>query len=216
MFDAIKNLIGCKRRRYWHEDSMKKKPRMSYGCPICKEIVVGAVVTACGHTFCEECLTNYQLYKEVASSQECPVCRTKFDRNPYYKCYDLDYIIEQYLDPQALSELQQRRTQYKNWQKLRYLDEVEVGMKIDCKDTEDIWCPAVIKLIIDRVNSIPLLLIHYDGWHSMYDELFPKNSPRLALRGFYTERSKIYIDIPRYQLVNRHDNTQATLFNQTH
>ena len=214
MFDAIKSLIGCKRRRCWHEETIKKKPRISHGCPICKETVVGAVVTACGHTFCEECLTNYQLYKEVTSRQECPVCRAKFQRNPYYKCFDLDYIIEQYLDPEALSDFKQRRKQYENWQKLRSLDKVEVGMKVDCKDTEDIWCPAAIKLIIDHGDQAPLLLIHYDGWHTMYDELLPKNSPRLAPRGFYTERSKVNLDIPRYQLVNRDGNTQAILLSQ--
>lgn len=45
----------------------------------------------------------------------------------------------------------------------------------------------------DRVTE---LLIHYQGWNKIYDEILDVSSPRLAPLGFYTARE----DIPRYAL----------------
>jgi hypothetical protein len=44
------------------------------------------------------------------------------------------------------------------------------------------------------------LLIHYQGWNKIYDEILELSSPRLAPLGYFTSRE----DIPRYALNENH------------
>ena len=70
---------------------------------------------------------------------------------------------------------------------------------IDVRDTEFIWCRAVVNEVYEKNNSI---LIHYLGWNSVYDEIIELSSQRLANYKFYTHRS----DIPHYHL--NHENSE--------
>jgi len=36
-------------------------------CPICLKLIQKCVTTLCGHSFCESCLEDYLIYKEVRS-----------------------------------------------------------------------------------------------------------------------------------------------------
>lgn len=74
------------------------------------------------------------------------------------------------------------------------IDKVEVGDKIDVRDTDYIWCIGEVRMIIESVGKDPILAIHYLGWNMWYDELLPTSSPRIAKLGFYTSRN----DIPKY------------------
>jgi hypothetical protein len=87
------------------------------------------------------------------------------------------------------------------------LQQVTEGMKVDVKDTEGIWCSGTVKSIINVENST-LLLIHYDKWDSIFDEIFQIDSPRLAPQGFYINRN-----ILRYRLVKNDGNRQAEVIN---
>lgn len=79
---------------------------------------------------------------------------------------------------------------------LNRVDKVEVGDKVDVRDTEFIWCVGLVKMKIESPNKEPLLAVHYEGWNKYYDEFIPLNSNRIAPLGLYTNRS----DIPKYQL----------------
>lgn len=70
-------------------------------------------------------------------------------------------------------------------------------MKIDVRDTEYIWCRAVIKEVYDsHCSQTTSILIHYIGWNPIYDEIIQtKNSDRLAKAGFYTGRT----ELPHYR-----------------
>lgn len=74
-----------------------------------------------------------------------------------------------------------------------------MGDKLDVRDTEYIWCTAVVKLKIECVNRPPVLAVHYEGWNNYYDEFLATNSQRVAKLGTYTKRT----DIPKYQLRNQ-------------
>jgi hypothetical protein len=73
---------------------------------------------------------------------------------------------------------------------------VEVGEKVDVRDTEYIWLNGTIKSKIECAGRDTLVIVHYEGWNSYYDEVIKLNSPRLAPMGTYTNRK----DIPKYQL----------------
>lgn len=77
---------------------------------------------------------------------------------------------------------------------------------MDIRDTELIWCKAIIKKIFVKGDDsrwseskrlrIESILIHYIGWSNIYDEIIPISSNRLAEYRFYTSRK----DIPYYDL----------------
>ncbi|KAI9263394.1 hypothetical protein BDA99DRAFT_66447 [Phascolomyces articulosus] len=53
-------------------------------CPICRDVLNSVAVTACGHTFCYPCISQY-----VASSPDCPICRSRLTQQqilPNYQC----------------------------------------------------------------------------------------------------------------------------------
>mmetsp|Transcript_27262 Transcript_27262/g.26310 ORF Transcript_27262/g.26310 Transcript_27262/m.26310 type:complete len:82 (+) Transcript_27262:730-975(+) len=79
---------------------------------------------------------------------------------------------------------------------MRRIENIEVGQKIDVRDTEYIWCVGVVKIKIESAHKEPLLVIHYDGWNKYFDEILSQSSQRVAPLGVYTNRE----DIPKYQL----------------
>jgi hypothetical protein len=76
------------------------------------------------------------------------------------------------------------------------LDNIEVGDRVDVRDTEYIWLQGLVKIKIECANKEPLLVVHYEGWNKYYDEIIKQNSPRLAPRGIYSDRK----DLPKYYL----------------
>ena len=72
---------------------------------------------------------------------------------------------------------------------------------IDVRDTEFIWCRAVVNEVYQKNHKNSSILIHYLGWNSVYDEIIELSSQRLANYKFYTQRS----DIPHYHL--NHENS---------
>ncbi len=73
---------------------------------------------------------------------------------------------------------------------------MEVGDKVDVRDTEYIWLNGTIKSKIECAARDTLVIVHYEGWNSYYDEVIKLTSPRLAPMGTYSSRK----DIPKYQL----------------
>ena len=45
------------------EDAFKE-----FICPICLKLIQKCVTTLCGHSFCESCLEDYLLFKEVSTA----------------------------------------------------------------------------------------------------------------------------------------------------
>ncbi len=70
---------------------------------------------------------------------------------------------------------------------------------VDVRDTEGIWCGAIVKELL-KVGETPSLLIHYIGWSGLYDEVIETESPRLASYRFYTGRA----NVPRYEVQGEH------------
>lgn len=98
------------------------------------------------------------------------------------------------------SEYERQRARfeaYREWKNKHQINaEIKVGEKVDIRDTEYIWCVGTVEVKIKTINHIPLLYVHYNGWHRKYDEFIYYNSDRLAPSGTYTLRA----DIPHYNL----------------
>ena len=60
------------------------------------------------------------------------------------------------------------------------LDKVEVGDKVDIRDTEYVWCSGEVTIKIESPNKDTLLVVHYQGWSKYFDEIIKITSPRLA------------------------------------
>lgn len=53
------------------------------------------------------------------------------------------------------------------------IESIEVGEKVDIRDTEYIWCAGLVKMKIESANKEPLLVVHYEGWNQYFDEIVP-------------------------------------------
>jgi len=130
-------------------------------------------------------------------------------KNP--RCLMVDDMIEKIINsPNSASEYQSwknRSEEAQKWLHDKTLINVPVGSRVDVRDTECIWCVGYVKLKIEQPNQPPLLFIHYEGWHKIFDESLPQNSERLAPLGFYSERK----DIPKYLLNPRGDNVSGVV-----
>lgn len=73
---------------------------------------------------------------------------------------------------------------------------MEVGEKVDVRDTDYIWCIGTVRMVVESISHEPIVAIHYEGWNMWYDEFLPLNSARIARLGFYTARD----DIPKYKM----------------
>ena len=82
----------------------------------------------------------------------------------------------------------------KQWRQKHLLSQIKVGDKVDVRDTEYVWCKAIVELKVLSESRKPLLYVHYEGWNRKYDEYIYIDSKRIAPSGTYTSRK----DIPRY------------------
>ena len=53
------------------KDEIRVMSESQLQCSVCSEVIVGATIINCGHTFCEFCLREWQKKKS-----NCPLCRT--------------------------------------------------------------------------------------------------------------------------------------------
>ena len=95
---------------------------------------------------------------------------------------------------------------FNTWLHKRIVLEFKKGDKYDVKDTENIWCTAVIEDIFKQKHHSDILLIRYDGWDQIYNEYICSKSDRIAPLGFYTKRR----DIPQYRMDIRNPNQQLS------
>lgn len=51
------------------------------------------------------------------------------------------------------------------------VEKIEVGDKLDIRDTEYIWCVGTVQIKIESPNKDPMLVVHYEGWNKYYDEI---------------------------------------------
>jgi hypothetical protein len=118
----------------------------------------------------------------------------------------IDQLVFKSANPGLIKGCDLQKLQHKLWQDskkyhssitlLFRLEKVEVGDKVDLRDTEYIWCVGRVKIKIDSPNKEALLVVHYEGWNKYYDEIVKQSSCRIAPFGTYTGRN----DIPRYVL----------------
>eukprot|EP00831_Metopus_contortus_P062436 TRINITY_DN54564_c0_g1_i1.p2 TRINITY_DN54564_c0_g1~~TRINITY_DN54564_c0_g1_i1.p2 ORF type:complete len:156 (+),score=33.91 TRINITY_DN54564_c0_g1_i1:89-556(+) len=65
-------------------------------CPICKDFLVYAVSTPCGHMFCEWCIFEWHLNRGT-----CPVCRASIGKFNTNQCPMMDQIIAKCVENEA-------------------------------------------------------------------------------------------------------------------
>jgi hypothetical protein len=118
----------------------------------------------------------------------------------------LDAVIDAVVRPEDKSLWRQRNAKYEGWTAQRRLPKVEVGMELDVLDTEGVWCPGVIRLVVYTEDRFPLAKVHYIGWSSRFDEFIPANSNRLAPKDFYTARAR-----RKYLLRDAEDNVSGVI-----
>lgn len=62
---------------------------------------------------------------------------------------------------------------------------------MDIRDTEQVWCKGEIAQIYYKDLEVVSVLVHYDRWHKMYDEILYLPNIRIANLGFFTSRTNI-------------------------
>ena len=91
-------------------------------------------------------------------------------------------------NPDEYTRWHERMTFYNKWIESAVLKIIKVGERVDSCDTENIWCTAMVEIVIKTTNRKDLLYIHYEGWNRKYDEYLYIDSHRLAPLGIYTGR----------------------------
>lgn len=103
-------------------------------------------------------------------------------------------IVEQFLTKnkefeEDLKDYKERKESHRDWVEAKVIKDVEVGMKLDVRTPEHIWCKGIIKRIFHRYEAkTKTLIIHYKGFSNHYDEEIAETSPRLAPAGFFTDK----------------------------
>ncbi|TPX60812.1 hypothetical protein PhCBS80983_g01560 [Powellomyces hirtus] len=93
-----------------HEDD-DDNDKNNHNCAICRSTFKEAYVTACGHSFCYECITMY-LHSSASGAIPCPVCQTIITDSHISPNFRLNTLIErtahraeQYMEADVTSEL---------------------------------------------------------------------------------------------------------------
>jgi len=168
-------------------------------CPLCLNFLYKCTTTVCGHSFCERCLDEYLILRK-----NCFLCDEVVRNKQLVSCFSIDNVIEQIISKVASSQegtlvkerWDKQKKAHKDWVEGRKIENIEVGDKVDIRDTEYIWCEGKVKIKIECPNRDTLLVVHYEGWNKYYDEIIKQNSPRIAPHGLFTSRK----DIPKYHL----------------
>lgn len=79
--------------------------------------------------------------------------------------------MQKFNDEQYLRLYKQKVQDFEKWIVGRTLcaNNLKTNEFIDARDTEFIWCKAKIIEIIHKKGKIAGLLVHYEGWNSIYD-----------------------------------------------
>lgn len=170
--------------------------RDELNCSICLEILVRPVLTVCGHAFCYQCLDESLLF-----SSNCPNCRESIKGIDLVPCALLDALIRATAGPPrspALAAYSERVRRFREWRGRR---EVEVralraGAVLDVRDTESIWCQGTVVEVEADEGGPVAVLVHFNRWNSIYNEIIELPSLRLAPLHHFSSRT----DIPRYNL----------------
>ena len=141
-------------------------------CCICMDYIVSSRTAVCGHSFCEECITESLIRKNT-----CPHCRKDIRRWVLQKSEIIDNAVKMLIDckradgdEKEADRMTERLKNHENWLEKHNVKFVKPGDKLDVLDTEHIWCSAIVELKIRAAGKIPLLHLHYEGWNRKYDE----------------------------------------------
>jgi hypothetical protein len=167
-------------------------------CPLCFKFIYKCQTTVCGHSFCTKCIDEYLIIKKTCFVCDKTIRTTK--GSVLLSCFSIDDIISQLIfnseDPDVKVQWEAQKCEHITWQLKKKIDKIEVGEKIDVRDTDYIWCIGTVRMVIESISNEPVIAVHYAGWNMWYDEFLPLNSPRIARLGFYTHRD----DIPKYKM----------------
>jgi hypothetical protein len=109
-------------------------------------------------------------------------------------------MIEQMIETCKSEELRSQWTQQqqalKKWQKGKTLTKLEIGMQVDVRDKAYVWSTGTVKLIVESPQRDPLIVVRMQDGACSTEEVFQKDSPRLALVGTYTSRE----ELPSYEI----------------
>lgn len=154
------------------------------------------MLTACGHAFCYQCLDESLLF-----SSNCPICRESIKGQDLVPCTLLDSLINVIAGPlrsPVRLNYEERVRKWREWRRRRELDigVLEAGMAIDVRDTESIWCEGTVLGVELNEGVAVAVLVHFNRWHKVYNEIIELPSHRLAPLHHFSSRT----DIPRYNL----------------
>ena len=155
-------------------------------CPICLDYIVSAVTTACGHSFCEKCIYEYMLY-----FRKCECCPRKLKSSKELgKSKNIDSIIDSQLSllhPDEKIRYKARLDEHKRYQELKTIKEFCVGMVLDVRSPEMVWCEGIVKKILyKRDTSKRMIIVKYKNIPTAFNEEISESSERLATHRFFT------------------------------
>ncbi|EAR86856.1 carrier protein, putative (macronuclear) [Tetrahymena thermophila SB210] len=161
-------------------------------CAICLQYICCSTSTKCGHAFCETCLTEYELLFD-----KCLVCDSSIKNQEIRSCFLLDNLIQEFIERNHPSELQnfnKRKAECIQQRQKKQISDWQIGMKIDIRDSNNIWCVGIISRIQpNKNNQAQNIVVCYVNNLNIQEEL-PCASSRLAPFGLYSSRK----DIPHY------------------
>lgn len=165
-------------------------------CPLCLDFICNAITTACGHTFCEECISEYLLY-----FKRCLCCPRKLcSSKELGRSKSIDALVDAAtatMAPVVAKSLAERKEAHRKQVEARTVREFVVGMDVDVRSPEMVWCEGVVRRILFRgEHGKRLIIVNYKGRPSTLNEEIPDGSERLATAGFYTKNP----DLPRLQV----------------
>ena len=97
----------------------------------------------------------------------------------------MDNIVEAFLrelsDENESKSYQKRISIAKDWHQNRKITDFSVGIKVDIRSPEYVWCSGIIRKIHWRMDTnLKIMLVHYEGSPNIYDEEIWEGSVRLA------------------------------------
>lgn len=109
------------------------------------DFIVSCRTAVCGHSFCQECITESLLRK-----RECPCCREDIRKYQLQTSDLIDKAVTLLADSKGeAAKLADRLSKHQEWLlKHKVPPEVKAGTKLDVLDTEYIWCKAMVELKI--------------------------------------------------------------------